>query len=454
MRRDAARIASFSLILLVLGLGSASPIDAATTRGQVRLGGYTRIVTFKDKLQGEENNDEAVLSGQFSLDALELNDSNDQVVLDFRDKWDSYGKLERQNLRLSSYNRIQMRTLAYRRPWETNRFYFTLGRFALAEANVLSNDGADAGYRLSRSFRLGVFGGQGPKDILMPLYVDPKEPAINNLQAGSYLTYENKGGVEDSSYLTQAVGQGPTYDITDKANHAYYFQQGMWTFTNAHRLATTALYDFKPTSVLRRASISHIFTSEKYRTHLYLQQTNTEDYFLKQTIEDTLKPSPVQTLGFELRQRLLQNLSFDYSLLFGKRTEDGLTQKELAFGILLPRLIFDASSLRTQFGVRNNFQSKDNFVRISYDYWARYIGLGLSHLIVKEDYESGLKNQRQISTIDSSFFLSEDLRGTLAYQIESDDKASAKALFVMIGYRFGEASVSPVRTKTPRFESM
>ncbi len=56
--------------------------------------------------------------------------------------------------------------------------------------------------------------------------------------------------------------------------------------------------------------------------------------------------------------------------------------------------------------------------------------------------------------IDVGLFFFESLRGSLAYEIESDSQVNAKALLVMFGYRFGSTSVSSLRTQPPRFEEL
>jgi hypothetical protein len=428
---------------------------AAEIRGQVRTGAYTRQVTFKESFFGETSNDEHVVSGQLRLDLLKLNDNEDRVLFNGSDKFDNFGKLNRNNLNLTSYNRFQLRTAAYQRPWEKNPVYFTVGRFALPEANIFANDGMEAGYRLGNSTRLGIFGGQGPKDVLTPLYVDPTiQDSIKSTQLGAYVSYENKENFDDSSYFTQAIGQAPTYNITDTQSHTYYYQRGMWLFTPVHRLLTLVHYDFSPRSTLRRGYASYTYLTDDIRATGYIQQTNTEDYLINQTLQESLKPSPVQNVNLEARHRLSPTFSIDYKLSFGKRTIDSKKQNEYAFGFLFPGLLSESGSGRTQLGIRDNFQSREKFFRVGYDYWSDTFSIQFSHLINKEDYEDGTANLRQVSFVDGASYLSDNLRASLGYQHEEDSKVSANAFFLMIGYRFGSGSVSSGRLKPAKFESI
>ena len=446
------------LWVCVLGMRIIAPVSGAEFKGDTKLGVLNRQVEFKGDIlketAGETHNDERLLNLQLKLNVEEMGSSKDRLLLDVRSKRDSYGLLERENLRLSNYDRQELRTLAYQRPWESNRFYFTLGRFTLPEANILGNDGADFGYRPSKTMRYGLFAGQAPRTIITPLYVDPETRKLDSNQAGVYLNYEMKEGVEESSFLTNAIVQAPSYDITDAQNHSYYYPQGMWTLSSIHRLGSLVHFDFAPKSNLRRGYLSYALQTEKLRFSSYLQQTNTEDYLIKQVLQDTLKPSAVQSLNLGLRYNIASSLAIDLTFSQGKRTADGLTRTETAFGLLLPRLLGDSSSTRFQVGTRKNFQSQDKFSKISYDYFARSVNLGLSYMIIDEKYQDGATNKRTIANLEGGLYFFDDVRAALGYQLENDNQIKANAFFFMVGYRFGSGLASATRTKPARFEGM
>ncbi|MCX6130946.1 MAG: hypothetical protein NTX25_18050 [Proteobacteria bacterium] len=443
-------------ITCFLALGG--PAEAYEYDGDARLGYLTRQVEFKgdflNQTNGETHNDEQVLNAQLKLNIEDLSSNKDRVLFDFRDKRDNFGKLERENLRLINYDRRQLRLLAFERPWESNRHFFSLGRFALPEANILANDGAEYGYRSSKALRYGIFAGQAPKNIISPLYVDPETRSLSGVQAGAYLNFEHKEGFEDSTYFSSAIAEAPTYDVTDAENHAYYYQKGMWTVGGFHRYSSLIHYDFTPKSSLRRAYLSYAFQAEKLRAGGSFQQTNTEDYLIKQVIQDTLAPSAVQSFNLDLRYLISNHLSIDLASSEGRRTSDGLKRTENALGLLFPRLLGDSSSVRLQLGVRANFQSHDKFSKISYDFYARSFSIGLSYMIVDENYDDGTTNKRTIANLDGGFFLFDDIRGSVGYELENDSKVNASALLMMLGYRFGAGSLSAPRTKPARFEEI
>ncbi len=444
-------------VLAFVALSTIPEASAVDFRGDVRIGHYSRQVEFQGaylgQTAGETNNDEQVINLQLKATADDINDSNDRFIFDFRDKRDGFGKLERENLLLSNYERRELRTAAYQRPWENNRTYFTVGRFALPEANIVANDGAEFGYRSSKSTRYGLFAGQGAKDIIAPLYVDPDTRDIPNTQFGAYYNYETKDTPEDSSYLTNAVAQAPTYDITDAENHLYYYQQGLFTIGGHHRVGSLVHFDFSPKASLRRGYVSYYYQTERMRAGGYLNQTTTEDYLIKQVIQDVLVPSAVRTIDADVRYRVSSSFSVDVSASRGTRTVDGKSRTEYAAGLLFPKVLGDTSSTRLQLGVRQNFLSKDNFSKIAYDYWGRTLSVGVAYTLSNETYDDGTTNKRSILMVDAGIFVLEDIRGAVGYEMESDSKVKANALFIMVGYKFGVSASSP-RTRPARFEEM
>jgi hypothetical protein len=446
----------FGVLALVIE-GTMPTAWAVDFKGDARIGHYSRQVEFQgsflSQTAGETNNDEQVINLQLRATAEDLNDSEDRILFDFRDKRDGFGKLERENLLLSNYERRELRLAAYQRPWERNRTYFTVGRFSLPEANIVANDGVEFGYRTSKASRYGLFGGQGAKDVIAPLYVDPDTREIPATQFGAYYNYETKDTPEDSSYLTNAVAQAPSYDITDAQNHLYYYQQGLFTISGVHRLGSLVQFDVSPKASLRRGYVSYYFQTERLRAGGYINQTTTEDYLIKQVIQDVLVPSAVRTVDADVRYRVTPSFSVDASVNRGTRTADGKSRTEYAAGLLFPKVLGDTSSTRLQLGVRQNFLSKDNFTKIAYDYWGKSLSVGLAYTLSNETYDDGTTNKRSIMMVDAGIFVLDDIRGALGYEMESDSKVKANALFIMFGYKFGVSASSP-RTRPARFEEM
>lgn len=457
-RKSLKRSQNYSAVFLLNSLLTcgffASEAKAIDALGQFRLGSYTRSVDFEQPVNGETSNDESVYSLQLRTEIYNFNSNDDVVLMDLRDKYDSYGKLDDSNLTLENYNRFQVRELAYKRPWETNKFYFTLGRFSLPEANIFDNDGAEIGYRTSKNLRLGLLVGMAPKEVVTPYYVDPETPDVDNTQAAVYLSYEKKSGIERQLYTNNAVAMGPTYNITDKKSHTYVYHMGIWNLNPSNRISTFLQQDFAPTSSLRRASISHSYFDSKFRSNASLSQTNTEDYLLKQELLDPLPPSAEQSLRVDLRYRMTSWMSLDGLAGYSKRVADGSSQTEFALGAIFPKLLLPTGSFRAQYGVRDNYYSKDNYIRAGYDYWNQYFSMSLIHTVSNETFDDDTKNSRQSTYVDAGFFLSDRIRGSVGYQREQDDRVSASALFVMVGYRFGSRSLPPIRTKPALFEEI
>ena len=441
------------VIICAFVSGRAYAVDVL---GTARVGAYTRTVQFIDEINGETNNDENVFSAQLKAEIYDFNSRDDTFVMDIRDKVDTFGKLDQQNLSLETYNRLQIREMAYKRPWETNRIYFSLGRFSLIEAAIIDNDGAEIGYRFSRSLRFGLFGGQAPKDVVTPYYINPDDAAeVNSTQGGLYVSYEKKSGFERSIYTNNAVAISPTYNITDEQSHTYFFHMGLWNLTPSNRISTYLIQDLVPTSSLRRGSVSHQYLGVKLKTSLSFAQTNTEDYLIRRDLLDELLPSSEQAINLDIRHRMFSMLSVDYSAGFSKRSADGKTANDFALGIILPKFLLATGSLRAQFGQRTGYTSEGTFIRAGYEYWNQTFSASLIHTVRNDTYEEDqFKTTRQITDVDAGIFLSDRLRGSVGFQREADERLSATAFFMMVGYRFGVGSVAPVRQKPSLFEEI
>lgn len=184
-----------------------------------------------------------------------------------------------------------------------------------------------------------------------------------------------------------------------------------------------------------------------------MNQTSTEDYLIKQVIQDVLVPSAVRTIDLDARYRVSASFSVDVSASQGTRTADGKNRTEYAAGLLFPRIFGDTSSTRLQLGIRQNFLSKDKFTKVAYDYWGKTLSVGLAYTLSDEAYDDGTTNKRTILMVDAGIFVLENIRGSLGYEMATDSKVKANALFVMFGYKFGSSTSSP-RTRPARFEEM
>lgn len=446
------------LLLLLLGSnGLTGTLRAADLTGSVRLGTQSSGVEFKNPRTGEESNDSQSIFFRLRSNVENLNDDADMIVLDVRDHYDAFAVLDQDFLELTPNNELQVRQLAYKRPYERNNFYFTLGRFSLSEANVLVNDGVEAGLRVSKRFRVGAFGGVAPKDIVDAAHYEEINPTLTyeGLQVGAYTTFE-RPNVHDypNIYFTQAVVSGPSFDVPTYASRVYYFNQAVINTSEKNRFASHVVYDLDPKALLRRLNLSHFYFGRSVRVHTMVGRVNTSDYQMLRSMRDTLPPSGFDSASLRPTIKLGKTFSLQAMGLFERRLADSKTKTEFAGGPLFTGLSKGTASFGVIAGVRNNFISKDSYFRINYQVFRSVFDLNASYYQATETYETGEVLHPKIASLDIGYAATEKIRGTFGGSIQQDENVTVKSVLATIGYVLGRGQVSPRRSKTPEFEEL
>jgi hypothetical protein len=425
-------------------------------KGQFRLGGYSSQVKLDEDPQGLGHNDSSVISSRLHLDLIRLNRSGDEVTIDIRDDYDFFGKSDRELLELQAENQLEIREAAYRNPWEYNRLYYTVGRFTLPEANIYTNDGAEVGYRLTRASRVGGFLGVANEDIVSPDTVTPDYRGFNGNQGGIYYIYENKGSrFRDSTYMTNAIAQSPTFELNDFRNKVYFYHMSLFYLGSSHRFSNHVNFDIQPESHLRQAYLSYQYQSMRYRFNTYFNRLSAEDYRLQQDIQDSLAPSVVDTLSADFIQRLDPALSLEYKARLSQRSTDSLKRLLLLVGSRYRGLSRGRMSVGGFVGSRQNYLSDDLLIDLQFDYFQQNYSVHIDQEISTRDYRDRDVSLTETKTYgELAFYFSDSFRGSAAYSLAQNEQATVNTLYVMMGYYFGRGTTSPLRRIAPAFEGL
>ena len=176
------------LCLLLVGY----PSLAYEYNGSVRAGYINSKIDYSSADLSGATNDVEIFSTRLNLDVDRINRKEDLFTLDLRDRYDFFGKVDSEILQLSAENTLQIREAAYKRPWENNRTFYSVGRFSLPSAGILANDGGEYGYRMSKRHRVAAFIGIAPEDVLTPASITPEIRGYDGNQGGVYSVYEKK----------------------------------------------------------------------------------------------------------------------------------------------------------------------------------------------------------------------------------------------------------------------
>ncbi|SMF36390.1 hypothetical protein [Pseudobacteriovorax antillogorgiicola] len=428
---------------------------AADYTGQVRLGAINSQIRYSEPIQGEESNDISIISTRLFLEGEDLFSRRDGFVLDLRDKYDFFGKANSEILSLESSNEFIIRQAAYKKPWEVNRGYYTVGRFSIPEAGIIANDGGEYGYRLNRSHRVGGFIGIAPEDVVTPASVSPDERGFDGNQGGIYSVYKRENaGRMDTTFMINTLAQAPSFELDDFVNKVYYYHQGIFNLGFKHRVSSYVNFDVMPSASLRRAYVTHGYYLTKFRVRSSFTRITAEDYRLKKDIRDDLEPSTLNALKSTVTQRFNRDLNFTYGLEYAQRAADGLSRTELEVGATYRGMLRRRLSLGAYYGQRDNFESDDNYIKLSTRYYQNFYSLSAAYIMETENFDTGDTLNPQTIHLDFAFYTSDKLRGSTSYILSTAEDRTVTSLMFSLGYQFGKESTSPTRKRAMSFEEL
>ena len=442
-----------TLLVLIASIVLVCPnVFAVESSGNLRIGGVSGKSDFPGDLQGETNDVQAI-STRLQLDVDGLTRKDDYLQFDLRDRYDFFGRAESEVLALTAENILQIREAAYRRPWERNRHHFTVGRFRLDEAGILANDGASYGYRLSRYGRIGFFLGIAPEDIVKPPSVEPDVRGFDGNQGGVYYSYDKKNSDgKGSIYMNHAISQAPSFELNEFINRVFYFHQGVFLLGSSHRFSSFVNFDLAPAASLRRGYLSYGYYSGRSRLRMSLTRITAEDYRVQQNVLDDLEPSTRSSLSTDYQYRLTSSLDVRGGIIYDRRSVDGLGANDIYAGARYNGLLSKQLALGVRYGIRDDFLSDDSYLRLTANYFHRNFSINLQYSSESRVFDDGSTLNPTIIYSELGFYLSDKIRGSLAYSTTSAEDRNITTAFFMMAYRFGSDSVAPVRRRTPSFE--
>ena len=442
-------------ILLVMLMGYSSLGYAARYSGHARIGVISSTVSYSEPIQEETSNDVTAISSRLYLLGEGVYKKNDEVVVDIRDKYDFFGTSDAALLTFEPKNTLKIRQLAYRQPWQQNRTFYTAGRFSIPEAGIISNDGGSYGYRLSRRLRIAGFLGIAPEDVVSPVSVSAETRGFDGNQGGVYAVYQKENVARmDTMYLVNALAQAPSFELDEFVNHVYFFHQGLMNFGQKHRVSTFLNTDIMPSFSIRQAHITHGFYPSRYRVRSSLTRITAEDYRLKKDIRDDLEPSTLTTLKSKAKYRFDRDTNFDLGLEYGQRAADGLSKTVIEFGATYRKLMKRRLILGAHYGIKNNYLSDDNYLKVSSLYYQNLYSVAASFSMVTENFDSGESVNPTIISLEGSYYRSDKLRGSLSYSMSSAADRSVNTMMLSVAYNIGTVSTSPTRRRAANFEDL
>ena len=435
------------IALNLLGLLVSSPVLAYDYQGHILQGGYVAREQLPAEITGSSDNDIAILSTRLFLDVKSIGQNHYQLLTDIRDNHDFFDKLDAQRLDLTSRNSFRLRQLVLRDPGDNHRYYWSVGRFLPADNNIIYNDGAEAGIRITRNNRLGIFAGYRPR-VNDERSVELTPTAY---QAGVYQTYENEGATwDDGKYISNMLILAPKYLDDSQTRSSAYINQSLMHFGPDFRLSTYLNLQGQPKIRAEDAAFSadKRFTA-KFSTSFSASRIDLTEYRNQRDIFETLSPTPYTQGKITSRYRLNETLRLDGNLVAGQRQNDRLRKYEASAGANFTHLVAGHATASILAGTRRNFISRDNFFAASIsrysDKWE--VNADLRYSLVKRDSGDLLNQWITSANIGRSF--SRAILGTIGAEYARDEKVIILSGLFTLGYRFGSREFTPLRDVAP-----
>ena len=439
------RINKFTCLILIIYF-SPFTVFASKLFGRVTLGAVVIKEQYKTNDFGSDSNDSLFSSNRLFLKGTELFNDQWSSVLDARNTYDQFGKLNKEQLRLEAKNTFHFRQLSFGNIESRSQFRTNLGRFSLNEAGGVYVDGLQLDCSKCVSvLNSGIFTGYNPKSP------EKTELEFNDkaTQVGGYITYKSSESNWDTySYISHAFVQQKYFEQIERK---YLFQQINYQWDEFSRWNSTVFLDFYsqnwPSSKIQTMSL---FYQQEFSSQLDMElnyiKIDALEYQRKQSVLENLPSSPFSESGIQINLRQSTGTVYSLSYSKGLRELDQLSLETYKLGLELTGILNSSIDLRLFAGAKNNFTSADTFIRGNVGYFSKNWEITLDQTIEQAKYKDTSETSNQyITELGATSFFGKTVFVTTSFQRASDNKVDILSLFFKLGYRFGFAETAPIR---------
>lgn len=426
---------------ILMGIFSLSSLAHATrVNGRITWGGYAASETFADQASGSTRNDFLTTSGRFFLQASEMGEEQDwQTTVDLRDKHDFFDKLEREKLKLTDRNTLQVRQVSARYDKSKNAT-LQFGRFPLIDAGNVHCDGAAIGYKPNRNWTFTGFGGLNAKRPDQQ-YVTFNE---DSLGYGGFAQFQSQvGGWDNNLFGSLALVEQRVAGAVDR-RYLYTVSSQQWAADS--RLIHFMYLDFVPRTYIQTAYVDwNQRLSEGWSIETRGLAVDVIEYSRRQGVRERLEASPYKEGNLAITRQINSAMNLIADTTYGKRSADGLDKREYRIKLQMPRLISPKWDSSISGIYRDNFTSKDTVLRGGIGYFSRTWELSSELETGIEKYEDGKDLHPITLEISYGYYLSRELYLALSAEHAKDELVSITSAFIKVGYRFGNEELAPLR---------
>lgn len=415
--------------------------------GRFISGGFFSKEVFRSS-QFDRYNDVAILSERLYVNFDKIQDSNAEFTVDLRDRENFFDKLDKERLKLTGRNRLQLHQFNLHNGSGNEGFDYSLGRFPLSEAGAIYLDGLDFGIR-KNLFGIGskfsLFYGLNPQ-----LVEDAQIKISKNLKAyGGYWILENKGQ-DWESYLystTSLVRQVYKSEL----DRFYFFNNTNLQSANGQNFSSILYLDLHPKVYIQNLWTTYAVNLEnKYKLRTSLSTIDSLHYERNQDVRETLPSSRYHQASTSLRSPSTYNqTSYETKFTFGYREVDNKYMGELKLGSFFPMVFKDEISASLNLKLKKNFVSNDVGFGGGILHSNKFREIAFNQDVLFEKKKIETLNYAFITEGSYTKFFSRSLFGIASIQNTWDRRVSIFSVLFKLSYRFGEGGQAPIRDGSP-----
>lgn len=393
-------------------------------------------------------NDAAILSERLYVNFDKILGSDNEFIVDLRDKNNFFDKLNNERTKLIAKNKIQLHQFDIHKSLAGDGLDYSFGRFPISEAGALYLDGLDLGVKKSLfgfSTKFSLFYGLNPQII-----EDPQIKIDKNLKAyGGYFTLEKNGKNENDYFLSTSSFVRQVYK--SDLDRFYFFNNTFLQSVSGDNFSSILYLDLLPKTYIQNLWTTYVLSFQnKFKLRTSLSTIDSLHYSRIQDVRETLPSSRYNQASFSLRSPTsYNNNTYETKLILGMREIDKKKLAEFKFGVFFPRVINDEMSGTLNAGVRKNFVSNDLLLGLGLLHSNKFREISFSQDIQAEKRINQKINYAYITEGSYTKFFYRSLFGVFSLQNTWDNNVSIFSFFLKLSYRFGEAGQAPIRDGSP-----
>lgn len=416
------------------------PVWAAKTSGRIIIGGAASTERFNTSTFGSDKNDTFFSSQRLYYKVSEWGEDKWDWISDFRNKYDSFDKLNKELYQLDAKDEFQVRQFSLTMQNPKGFFFPSLGRIQIPEAGSVFVDGLNLQFRMSSNWYSGYFAGLNPKQVDKSYLISDSKAS----QYGAFFTYQNKSETWDKNkYLTHGIVE-QVYN--KKPERQFLFQNGIYQWQEDSRIMSLLYLDFVPRTYIQTANLIYQQNFSKFiNSEISYLAIDVLEYQRRQNVLEKINPSPYKEGHLGIDFKFSEDFKWSIFGSQGERSDDQL--KRIEYGTLFRLQNFISKNWDTQIKIinRKNFTSDDSLIAWNLGYFSNKFEIvtDIDYAIQKNN--DGTITHPQNSELSLTGFFSKEFFATLSAQRAADENVTILGSFFKLGYRFGNQELPPIR---------